>query len=121
MKPLIVRKNCLRKDSWTGGDFTQYLAQIDKETLIVCRHSSIPLIFGVLGFAMLVAIGMLIVRSPSHLIDWWGAFIVSSIGFMLMGPVLVELITPWRWMVQLHKPLKARRDGQGNTYWYRDY
>lgn len=117
MKPFIIRKWHLQEDSWTGGDYRQYVAFVDDETAVICRHSNAPLLFGALGFALLVAIALLVLNSPRDMIDWWGAFFVSIVGLMLVGPLVVEVITPWRWMVQLHKPMKKRPDGS----FYRDY
>jgi hypothetical protein len=117
MKPFIITKYNLQRDSWSHGDYIQYVAFVDDDTAVICRRSAAPFIFGALGFAMLLVIGLLVLNSPSDMIDWWGAGIVSIIAFMLIGPMTVELITPWRWMVQLRPEMKRRPDGS----FYRSY
>lgn len=117
MQPFIVRKQCLQEDSWTNGDWRQYIAFIDRDTAVICRPSPGPIIFGLFGFALLAVLMLLILSTQDwSMVDWWGFGCVSIISFMLMGPLIIEFFTNWRWMIALHE-CKRRSDGS----FYRDY
>lgn len=111
MKPFIIRDSCLQKDSWTHGDYVQYVAFVDDDTAVVCRRSMAPTIFGALGLAMLAALFLIVFNADYTRIDWWGVFFVAVIGFALIGPAVVEWITPWKWMVQTQREMKRLPDG----------
>jgi hypothetical protein len=117
MRPLIVRKSCLQEDSWTHGNWKQYIAFIDDDTVVVCRRAVMPVVVGLLGLAVLTLALMVAVTTPFELVHWDRLFSVAVGAFFFMAPAIIELFTDWRWMVPVARPMKRHADG---SFW-RDY
>lgn len=116
-RPFIIACWHLQEDSWTYGDWKQYVAFINDHTAVCCRASLAPTIWGSIGFSILLAILLIVINMPHSMIDWVNLAIITFVGFALLGPAFIELVTPWRWMVPVDRPFK----GSNGTFDRRDY
>lgn len=106
----------LQRDSWTYGDWRQYVVFLDDGSAVSCRISGVPATLAMIGFIVLAIVAMLVwvmVATPLPVI-WGRLFFLTSIGFALLGPWLVTWFTPWRIVIPVSEPMKPDSDG---SYW----
>lgn len=84
----IVHRSNLWEDSWTYGDWRQYMCKRADGALQCARVSGLPLIIGALAFLVFGSAVMAMVTMPSALIAWERAIPAAVFG----GLVLTGLI-----------------------------
>lgn len=109
---LIIRRGALCEDSWTYGDWRQYIAFRDNGDACCVRMSVLPSILAMLGASLLAVVA---VAAQGVLVRWPVMAFYAFLGFALCGPALVQLLTDWRLVVVV---LTCTRKGEGR--WERD-
>jgi hypothetical protein len=113
---LIIRREALKVDGWTYGDWRQYVAFLDNGDACCVRISALPFVLAMVGFVALCLPAM-------ALFFWWQGVdvawtrvgVLAFIGFCLLGPEAVLAFTTWRLCVIVGTATK-RSDGS----WERD-
>ena len=118
MKYLIIKRDALKRDGWTYGDWAQYVAFRDDGTAACVRMSQLPAIFGMLGLALVATMTWLCLDPsiPPGAIIWPRAYAMLAVGFAMVGFSLLFTVTRWK-LVKVVGKVTRRLDG---SYW-RDF
>lgn len=118
MKKLMIihrERAKLQRDSWTHGDWRQYVAFLDDGSAICCRISGLPATLAVAGFIILALAGMGFLTAGMGVpVYWWRIYAFAFVGFALLGPWLITWFTPWRMIVPVSEKMVADENG---SYW----
>jgi hypothetical protein len=113
---LIVRREALKEDSWTYGEWRQYIVFRDNGDACCVRLSTLP--------HMLFLIGLVGLTLPlMGAFFWWNGVGIAwgnvawstGISFALVTPHLIQRLAGWRLVVVV---LTCTRKGDGS--WVRD-
>lgn len=117
---ILIRKQALHKDSWTGGDYTQYIAHRDDGSLQPCKGSMIPLVLLMIGFVLLELVGLSVFLTPvmvdnaPPITNWNYVYTLTLVGFMSFGVGAGLLVGEYRLM----KAVQWRSyDGKRHSYY----
>lgn len=86
----IIRKQALREDGWTYGDWRQYVANRDDGSVQCCKHSQLPLLPLIIGICLLEMVALAVFMTPviqSHPapLNLGYVYTLSVVGFTLFG------------------------------------
>lgn len=97
---ILIRKQVLSRDSWTYGDYRQFIAERDDGSLQPCRSSKIPFHLTMFGFVLLMIVGMIFLNFTlgDRIVNWGNAYIMTFIGFVSFGVGLGLEIGDYRLM-----------------------
>jgi hypothetical protein len=115
----LIRKRAIARDSWTGGDYTQYIASRDDGSLQPSRISMLPWAPLMIGLILLELIACevflrpVLVMNPPPITNWDYLYTLTFIGFMLSGIGFGLLVGDYRLM----KAVQWRSyDGKRHSY-----
>ena len=111
---LIIRRQALSQDSWTYGDWRQYVAFLDNDEAVCCRGSSLPFNLLLTGIVLIALAGMgtwVALAAPAVPVYWWRIFAVAATGFAMTGVQFVVWFTDWRLMVMVSQKMPRKDDG----------
>lgn len=92
--PVIIHKRALSTDSFTFGNWRQYIAARDDGSLQPVRMSQWPLVLLMIGLVLLELVAMAVFLTPAistvpHPITNWGyVYTMTMIGFISLGIAL---------------------------------
>lgn len=116
---MLIRKDALSKDSWTGGNYTQYIAKRDDGSLQPCKGSMIPFYLLMIGLALLEMVALAVFLTPALVtspppLNWPYIYVVTVIGFLATGIAAGLLLGDYRLM----KAVQWRSyDGKRHPYY----
>jgi hypothetical protein len=113
MSLLLIKRDSLSEDSWTYGDWRQYVAFLPGDRAVCCRVSGIPASLGVMGL-IIAAIACMSVLSAVMMgipLYWDRVTITGMIGILFMVPMLVTIFTPWRLVKTVSKIMHRNANG----------
>lgn len=101
IRRFYVRRDQLKEDGWTYGDWRQYVAWHDDDSPSIVRLSSAPIRFAIVGFvAIATALPAIMVGlERPEAVDLTRTMALAVLGLMLLCPLLVQIMTPWRLVV----------------------
>jgi hypothetical protein len=113
---LLSRRTALQRDSWTYGDWGQYLAFRDNGEACCVRHALLPIYCAIAGLILLWFPALAIACAVQGMAVSWNSIAgVAFAAFLLLGPEVVLSFTDWRLVVVV---LTCTRKGDGT--WERD-
>jgi hypothetical protein len=109
----------LQMDGKTYGDWRQYVAFLDDGSAVCCRISGVPATLAMIGFILLFIAAMCVLMAVATPLPpiWGRLFVLTFIGFAMLGPWLVTWFTPWRIVIPVSGRMNPDSDG---SYW-RDF
>jgi hypothetical protein len=82
----LIHKRAIARDSWTGGNYTQYIANRDDGSLQPCKGSMIPFVLLLIGLMLLELVAMAVfMPSPRPIANWEYVYTLTLIGFICFG------------------------------------
>lgn len=101
----IVKLADRMEDSWTYGDWTQFIIQRPDGKRQCARHSSIPWLMAVLGMLLLGFVALSAVASlVAFPVMWDRVLKILLVGLVLFIPLALEFATGRRLMVTVGLP-----------------
>jgi hypothetical protein len=116
----LIHKRAITRDSWTGGDYTQYIADRDDGSLQPSRVSMLPWLPLLTGLVLLELVACSVFLTPLltpkalPITNWTYVYTLTVIGFVSFGIGLGLLVGDYRLM----KAVQWRSyDGKRHPYY----
>lgn len=101
---ILIRKRALHRDGWTGGNYTQYIADRDDGSKQPCKGSMIPFVMLMIGLVLLELVACVVFLTPMidpnvrPITNWDYVYKVTVIGFIATGIGVGLLVGNYRLM-----------------------
>jgi hypothetical protein len=116
----LIHKRAIARDSWTGGDYTQYIADRDDGSRQPARISMLPWLPLGIGLVLLELVACAVFLTPllqvhaPPITNWNYVYTLTFIGFVSFGIGLGLLVGDYRLM----KAVQWRSyDGKRHSYY----
>lgn len=103
--PFMIHRRALSLDSFTFGNFRQYIAKRDDGALQPVRLSQWPLVFLMIGLVLLELVAMCVfltpalVDNPPPITNWGYVYTLTAIGFFSLGLSFSVYFGPYRMVI----------------------
>lgn len=79
---IIIRQRAIMgQDSFTYGNWRQYIVKRDDGAIQPCKHSMLPFWAGLFGMVVLAIVAMVVFMIPPSLVKWPNLWVMTFIGF----------------------------------------